>query len=323
MNIRINLLALVMLLMFLFASCKKEKLEWQAVEKLESHTTDRLNSILFVNDTLGYAVGGERFHRATILITRNGGATWTKKDFPEAGKGLYGLTQKYTGETVAIGFEGKTLTTGDGENWTFNTLNSWEPYKDLEFIEPATGIGIVGISFNYGAMAYFDEKYAIYRYDTFEYELNDIEMLNNRVGYISGYGVVMKTTDGAVKWHLQEINNDNFTAIHAFSENELWVCGYNGSVCHTTDGGASWHRLRSGNDIKKARYRLLDIVFKDQFSGWAVGEEGVVIHTTDGGKKWELYKKFTDQTLRSIVLAPGGYLMVAGDGGSLYRLKAQ
>lgn len=319
-----KLINVIIMALLLFASCKKEKLEWQDVEKLESHTTDRLNSVMFVNDTLGYVVGGERFHRATILISKNGGATWTKKDFPEFGKGIYGITQKYTGETVAIGFEGKLLTTGDGgENWTFNLLNSWEPYKDVEFIEPGTGIAIVGISFNYGAMAYFDDKYSIYRYDTFAYELNDIKMINNRVGYISGCGVVMKTTDGAVKWHLLDINNDNFTALYALDENELWICGYNGSICHTSDGGANWERLRSGNDIKKARYRLLDIVFKDRMNGWAVGEEGVIIRTTDGGKKWKLYRKFTDQALRSITIATNGYLVVAGDGGSLYRLKTQ
>jgi photosystem II stability/assembly factor-like uncharacterized protein len=307
----------------LFVACKKEKLDWQHVQKLESHCDHRLNNIRFLNDTLGYVVGGIRFDKATILVTRNGGNTWELHDLPDAGKSIFGIAQKPTGEVYAIGFDGKLLkTTDEGKNWSFYQMNSYQPYKDLTFIEPSTGIIIGGISFNYGVMAYINDQNDIYKFDTFAYELNDIEMLNNRTGYISGCGVVMKTSDGAVKWHIQDIKNDNFTAVHALNEQELWVCGYNGSVFHTTDGGENWDNLRSGNDIKKARYRLLDIYFKDRDNGWAVGEDGIVIHSTDGGRHWDLYKKFTDAALRSITATPDGHLIVCGDNGSLYKLMS-
>jgi photosystem II stability/assembly factor-like uncharacterized protein len=224
---------------------------------------------------------------------------------------------------MAVAFDGKLLKTiDDGDNWSSFQMNSYQPYKDLSFIEPSTGIIIGGISFNYGVMAYINDQNDIYRYDTFAYELNDIEMLNNRTGYISGYGTVMKTDDGAVTWTLQDIKNDNFTAIYAQSEHELWVCGYNGSVFHTSNGGETWEKLRSGNDIKKPRYHLLDIYFKDHNNGWAVGEEGVIIHTEDGGRNWSLYRKITDAALRCITQTPDGNLIVCGDNGSLYKLLA-
>ncbi|WP_276134665.1 WD40/YVTN/BNR-like repeat-containing protein [Polluticoccus soli] len=324
MHIRFNIVlaASVALLSTLFA-CKKEKLDWQQVQKLESHCNHRLNNIYFLNDTLGYTVGGLRFDKSTILVTKDGGNTWELHDIPEAGKSIFNVAQKPTGEVYAVGFDGKLLRTTDGgDNWSFFQMNSYQPYKDLTFIEPSTGIIIGGISFNYGVMAYIDDQNDIYRYDTFNYELNDIEMLDNRTGYISGYGVVLKTADGAVKWKLQDIKNDNFTAIHAQSENELWVCGYNGSIYYTSNGGEKWEQFRSGNDIKKPRYRLLDIYFKDRTNGWAVGEEGVVIHTTDGGHSWDLYKKFTSNALRCITQTPDGQLIVCGDNGSLYKLLA-
>lgn len=310
-------------ILFFASACKKEKLHWQNVQKLESHCTDRLNTIRFINDTLGYIVGGDRFYKATILMTADCGNTWTLRNIDEAGKGVYGIAPKYNGDIYVIGFDGKLIWTGDnGKNWTFRQMNSWQPYKDLAFIEPETGIIIGGISFNYGVMAYINDKNDIYRYDTFAYELNDIEMANNRTGYVCGYGIMMKTDDGAVTWKLQDVNNDNFTAMYMLNEQELWMCGYNGSICHTANGGNTWEKLRNGNDIKKTRYRLLDIVFKDRLNGWAVGENGTVIHTTDGGHSWDLYEKFTDVALRSIAIAPDGNLIIAGDGGTLYKLAA-
>lgn len=324
--INISKTAIVFALAFSFTvlSCKKEKLAWQDVTQLESHCTHRLNTVRFINDTLGFVVGGIRFDKATILTTRNGGNTWSLQDFPDAAKSIFGIAQKPTGEICAVGFDGKLLKTADeGKTWNFHQLNSYEAYKDLAFIEPSTGILIGGISFNHGVMAYINDQNEIYRYDTFEYELNDIEMRNNRTGYVCGTGVVMKTSDGAVSWHIQDIANDNFTAIHANSEQELWVCGYNGGIYHTTNGGEKWEQLRSGNDIKKPRYRLLDIYFKDAMNGWAVGEEGVVIHTNDGGHGWKLYKKFTNAALRSISRSPDGNLIVCGDNGTLYKLAAK
>jgi photosystem II stability/assembly factor-like uncharacterized protein len=323
-NTGYNILIGIITVFALFVSaCKKEKLHWQQAEKLESHCTDRLNTIRFINDTLGYVAGGQRFDKSTILVTRDGGNTWSLQNLPGVTKGIYGLAQKYTGETYAVAFDGKLAWTGDeGQNWQSLQMNSFQPYKDIAFIEPSTGIIVGGISFNYGVMAYINDQHEIYRFDTFNYELNDIEMANNRTGYVSGFGVMMKTSDGAVTWKIQDVKNDNFTAIHMHSEQELWICGYNGSIFHTTDGGDNWERLRNGNDIKKPRYHLLDIVFKDRQNGWAVGEEGAVIHTTDGGHTWELYEKFTSAALRSIAIAPHGSLIVAGDEGTLYKLPA-
>jgi photosystem II stability/assembly factor-like uncharacterized protein len=119
---------------------------------------------------------------------------------------------------------------------------------------------------------------------------------------------------------LLDIKNDNFTALYTLSENNVWTCGYNGSIYHTEDGGDNWQKMLNGNSITHKRYHLLEFVFKDNVNGWAAGEDGVVIYTNNGGKDWKEYEHFTSDALRCIYLLPDGNLMVCGDNGTLYKL---
>lgn len=320
----IYLSAALVLFTILAVSCKKDKLHWQKVEQLDSHTTDRLCNILFTDNNNGFIAGGDRFYKASILSTTDGGNTWQYKDMPEAGKCLYGLAKSPWGSIYICGFESKLLhSTDGGNNWIFNQLPNWQPCKDMAFNNDNTGIIIGGASFNYGSLTYIDSAGNITRFDTLAFELNDIEMLDGKTGFISGFGAIMKTTDGGYTWDIQDAINDDFMAITALNENELWACGINGSIMHTVNGGKHWEKQRNGNDITIPRYRLLDILFKDALHGYAVGENGIVIYTDDGGDHWMEYDKFTDQALRTIALMPSGDMLVAGDGGTLYRLLAK
>jgi photosystem II stability/assembly factor-like uncharacterized protein len=308
-------------LVLIFSSCKKNKEEWKKVEKLETHTTDRLNAILFLNDKVGFVVGGQRFQQTTILTTRDGGQSWDVTTHPEAGKALYGITTNEYGHVYTCGFSGNLLETTDtGKSWKFSQISTWESQKDIAFVDPGVLIIIGGISFQYGFISYVNSQKQVFRFDSLGYELNDIHMLNNRVGYITGYGVVLKTTNGGVSWEMLDIQNDNFKAISAINENEAWVCGKNGSIFHTSNGGSSWEKQRNGNSVAKKKYHLLDILFTDSNNGWACGESGVIIYTNDGGSNWKEYEHFTDAHLQSIAKMPDGNLITAGDDGTVYKL---
>jgi photosystem II stability/assembly factor-like uncharacterized protein len=314
--------SVIFILLFSLCSCRKDLLHWQAVQKLETHTTtDRLNKILFINDSLGFVVGGQRFYNSTILTTKDGGQTWEYKNFSDAGKGLYGIAKSPSGMIYTIGFDGKLLRSTDGgDNWEFHQL--WYlPYKDIAFFDNTRGIGIGGVSFKFGCKTsiFFDGNYSVW--DSLGYELNDIEMIDGKTGYLSGHGVVMKTNDSGHTWQMQNIKNDNFTAIHAYGQNEAWTCGYNGSIFHTTDGGNSWQKMRNGNDLKLPSYHLLDILFTDRMHGFAIGENGLFIFTDDGGHHWMEFDRFTNATLRCIVKMKDGQLLVCGDNGSLYKVS--
>lgn len=312
-----KLLALSFLVVLL-GSCRKDLLHWQLAQKLETHTTHRLNKILFVNDTLGFAVGGERFNNADILTTYDGGNTWSLQSFPQSGKGIYGITQAPSGTVYTVGFDGKMLYCADGYNWQFRQLR-YDPCKGIAFTGAAKAIVIAGVSFETGSRLLIDTAGNLLGYEQLNFEMNDICMTNTLNGYIAGYGVIQKTTDGGNSWAYMDINSDNFTAIDAHGSRKVWVCGAQGSVYHTDDG-QHWQRLRNGNDLTLPRYRLNDILFLDDLNGYAVGENGLVIYSDDGGRHWMELDRFTSDILRCIVSGPDGNLYVCGDNGSLYRL---
>ncbi len=323
-TMRLNKAAFILsaALIMLGTSCKKDKLHFDKIIHLESHTNDRLNAIT-VNGSHVYAVGGDRFLKTTILESHDGGSNWQAKDFTGvAGKSMYGITTGPTGKVYTIGFSGMVLwTENNGDFWHFEQLQQWEAFKDIEFVDANTAIGIIGISYNSGGIVRIDANtHKTVKYDSTATEYNDIQMVNSSIGYIAGYGVILKTTNGGADWHLQDIKNDNFTALHAISADDVWTCGVNGSIFHTTDGGGNWERKRNGNSLTIPRYYLHDIVFTDAQHGWCVGEKGVVIYTDDGGEHWMEYEKFTSETLRSIALLPDGNLLVCGDNGALYKL---
>lgn len=307
------------------AGCKKQKLDWQHAQQITTNTTDRLNEVMFVNDTLGFAVGGQRFYTATVLTTHDGGNTWKLDSFPEVGKGLYGIAA-HKGVIYLIGLDGRLQYSSDnGNTWRMSQLNAWESFKDLAFAGDRC-IGIAGINFDYGFLCDINVSPAanqgidVTTREKRDFELNDIEMASDKVGYICGFGNMLKTTDGGATWQHQDIKNDNFTGISVLDEQRAWTCGYNGSIHYTQNGGAKWEKLRGANNALGTKYHFLDILFLNTQDGWAVGENGVVVSTTDGGRNWKEYDRFTANALRSIVQAPDGSMVVAGDNGTLYKL---
>jgi photosystem II stability/assembly factor-like uncharacterized protein len=301
-------------------ACKKDLLHLQNVQQINSYSdSDQLNKILFLNDSIGFIVGGLRFTEAIILSTHDGGYTWQKKSYPVAGKALHDMVRAPSGALYTCGFDGKLLHSNDtGKTWLFNQLEYFS-FTGLAFSDATHLLVVGGVSFGSGIREYIDTFGHLLKRDSLPYQFNKIMMTSGQTGYLCGYGVMTKTTDGGKTWNFQNLRKDDFTAMDIHGD-EIWVCGYNGGVFHTTNGGGSWERLRNGNDITIPGYHLNGIVFKDSRHGWAVGENGILIYTDDGGHHWAEYDKFTTNALRCIAICPNGDLLVAGDNGALFRI---
>lgn len=309
-----------LLYLTLLSSCKKDELQFLNVSKIDTHTnTDRLNKIFWANDTLGFIVGGQRFYRSLLLTTHDAGKTWVSDTFPEANKELFDITASPNGNLYMVGFDGKFLYSNDfGSTWTFRQLYYFT-VTGVAAVNDNSIMAVGGVSFSSGLKFYLDGQGDLLRYDSLTYQLNKIKMIDDQTGYCSGYGLMLKTTDGAQTWTQLKIKDDNFNGMSILG-NDIWVCGYNGGIYHSGNAGDSWQQLRDGNDATKPHYRLLDIAFKDNQNGWAVGENGLVIHTDDGGHHWMQYNSFTSNALRSISIRPDGTILVSGDNGDLFRL---
>ncbi len=310
----------VILALLLFAACKKDTIHNRSAVKLATYTdSSRFNKMLFVNDSLGFVVGGQRFADANVLVTHDGGFTWKPQHFPISGKGIYDITKNAAGGIYTVGFDGKLLYSHDSaKTWSFTQMDFF-PATGIAFIDATHAIVVGGISFNEGKILYIDTMGTVTRRLNYSYQLNAIKMVTSQVGYICGFGAVLKTTDGGTNWDLLQVSGDNFNCMDVHGD-EIWMCGASGSIFHTLNGGTTWTKFRTDNDLTKPRYFLNGILFKDSQTGWAVGENGVFLKSDNGGKDWMACDKFTTQTLRSIIICPNGELLICGDYGTLYRV---
>jgi photosystem II stability/assembly factor-like uncharacterized protein len=307
------------LILFSF-SCKKDILHFQKVQKLNGNTPNKLNHIRFIGGDICIAAGGIQFEQSDVTRSVDGGFNWSASSYADAPKEMFGMGVSPNGDIYLSGVDGDVLRSRDsGNTWKFHHIDNWLVYKGGSFPTPDTGIFVSTVLQRQCTITRIDSNFRIIDEQTFLFGINDIYMVDQNTGYIIGYGTVMKTTDRGNSWHFQEVKNDNFMAMDIHG-NEIWMCGYNGSIYHTADGGASWSTLRNGNDITLRRYRMLSIVFSDQLHGWASCDDGRVIYSDDGGKHWAEYDRFCTTALRSIVICPNGDLLTVGDNGNVFRI---
>ena len=108
-------------------------------------------------------------------------------------------------------------------------------------------------------------------------------MIVYAVGYIpggSGYGFLMKTTNGGVTWTDVAGTGAAQEDTSFVDANTGWSVG--GGVYRTLDGGATWE---SQFDVGGSCCYVEGVSFADAQNGWFVGWDDVY-HTTDGGNTW-------------------------------------
>ena len=59
----------------LITACQKDVIEAD-VKSIETHAGMPIEDMLFINDSVGYAVGGKAYNNGIILSTSDGGDTW-------------------------------------------------------------------------------------------------------------------------------------------------------------------------------------------------------------------------------------------------------
>lgn len=293
----------------------------QKAEQVATPVTGDMNAILFVNDTLGFIAGGEKYTSTEILTTSDGGKNWSLfSSTDNDSKAIYSLA--YDGNTVyAVGFDGKIYIRDQaGISWQKIQTPAWEWFQQIRFTAPGQGFITGGEGYRAGRIYRTDGAGNISLVDSFEFELVDIRFAGPQKGYACGYGAVLQTEDGGASWHLLNVKGDFFRSISCIGSEHVWIAGYNGSIIHSDDGGKNWQRQRDGNNPLLKKYRLRSILFKDQRAGYAAGDDGILLKTTDGGEHWSEFEHLTDKDFKCMTLHPDGTLWVAGAAGTLFHI---
>ncbi len=238
---------------------------------LNSPTNVALNDVFFINDTVGYIVGGQWGSNAIILKTINAGNNWD----------IYTTSTSYVLKAVYF----TSLTTGfavggDNNNYiilrTINGGTSWSTVKtgasfslnDVYFTTSTKGFaagnngkimrtlnaGLTWDTLSTGSSSY----------------LVSIQFINNSTGFAVGNYDFLKTTDGGNTWTNQALNNSfGLQSVFFTSENKGYITAHN-VVYNTSDGGLSWdyQQLPTSNSMKV-------IQFTDSLTAYAIGNSSL------------------------------------------------
>ena len=254
-----------------------------------SGTTNNLNSVFFINDSIGWIAGDG----GKILKTTNGGENWINQN-TNINNSL--LSINFIDQNIgwAIGAHGAIIkTTNGGNDWINQSIGIDYELKSIKFIDENIGwavgfyyssaLGIILKTTNGGT----DWSTQTILSQT---GLISVDFVDENNGWIAGWhGRIQKTTNGGLNWVTSQLSTYNYLfSICFINENIGWVSGQVQTIYKTTDGGVNWISQYSGiNSL------LRSIHFVDQNYGWAAGAGptgGSILFTTDGGINWAFQK---------------------------------
>lgn len=155
--------------------------------------------------------------------------------------------------------------------------------------------------------------------------LTAVHFVDAQNGWAVGHdGVVLHSSDGGRSWSKQLDGNAINQQLLTWAEAEVRRLE---AASAETLSAALDNALFALDDAKASSESgparpLLDVWFRDAHEGWVVGAYGVILHTADGGATWNYIAGLDNPDrlhLNSVLGLADGSLLVAGEGGRLYR----
>ena len=146
----------------------------------------------------------------------------------------------------------------------------------------------------------------------------------NRIVAVGDRGIIRISDDGVVFRQAKSVPSQaTLTSVSFVNDKEGWVAGHWGVVLHTVDGGETW-ALQHENVKEDLPY--FSIMFLNKEHGFVVGLWSTMLETHDGGVTWESIKipppkgsTKADRNLLCLFASPKGALLIAAEGGIVYR----
>ena len=306
---------------WLLCACGK-KTRTANMNDLSISTPIRLNQIHKSGNQF-FIVGGDRYKSAAIFrLDAQLSATSIPLPTNATQKEIYGLDVSSSGEILAVGYDGSIYHSPNGIDWDFVQDNSWREFQRVSFTTADSAIIVGGVDFEQGIIvqcAANGSSHLNLRQER-NFEICDIQFVTPTIGYLSGYGALMKTINAGQTWTFTPAKNDYFKAMSWSTPTDGIVIGYNGSILQTTDGGEQWTTIRNGNDLWKPKWHLLDIAHNQFQTYVAVGEKGLLILSTDHGTTWHSIPTHTTYDIRGVEFIDANRCLVVGEQGLLLEV---
>ncbi|MCW3125904.1 MAG: glycosyl hydrolase family protein [Bacteroidetes bacterium] len=306
--------------LLLLASCHKGDITL-LTRQVSTNTTDELNSIAFVNDSVGYICGGTRYFIGILLRTTDGGHTWSAPDsvIPKA---LYSMTFFSAQEGLTAGFDGYVAYTNDSAKTFSSGQYTNLPIQHMSFINRQKGVAACGLGYRYGSVYNTSDGGHTWSqvYSDAMHAYNGAAYIDDSTALVCGYGTILRSHDGGATFTVVKENGEIYQEMK-YINGICYAVGYQGEVIRSDDRGSTWRIVRAGNGLFSSADHLFGVDFTDENNGYAVGESGLMVHTSNGGQDWQTVRAFTSERLRSVHMFSATSGIVAGADGKVYLFQ--
>ncbi len=315
----------LLLLLILLALASNVTAQTRAWTRQQTGTLAWLNSLFFLDQNRGWAVGS----KGVLLATSDGGRTWKIKPRPSEDilrdiyfsddlngwilceRNLYDLKTKEEPRTYL-------MNTNDGGNrWTRINIRGVEP--DGRLVRAVFSPKGRGWTFGEGGAVFTMQDPSadwVPLQSPTRHLLLGGTFIDDYRGWLVGAGAtIIQTSDGGETWHVSRLPAAKGIRFNAasFVDNRLgWAVGSGGTIYRTTNGGRTWVPQNSGVSTD-----LFDVKFLNASEGWAVGAEGTLIHSADGGVNWTIEPTGTKHPLERVFFVDRSHGWAVGFGGTI------
>lgn len=280
--------------------------------KLNSGTNTTLNSVYFIDDTVGIVCG----NNGIILKTSDNGDSWRQIDFfePLSLNDVY-FVDNFRG--YIVGESGLILESTDrGESWNRINNNLPNALFDIYFIDRQNGFA-VGDEGTILRTNDSGNSWRIIPSPTSEL-LYAIHFVNNKKGFISGWnGKILFTENSGDSWReLNSFTETYIKDIQFITENTGFAVGGGGLIYITEDGGKTWKQIDS-----KIFSGLTSIHFPNNKFGLITGSKGEILTSSDSGKSWDVLNTGVYSGLNKVITSPSNINFAVGINGTIISNK--
>jgi len=274
---------------------------WQSVQ---SPTTAQILGIYFIDSLHGWA----SHNNNGAMRTTDGGFNWSLSSFNDTnfttGYNSVFFIDQNTGWCVGGAIQIRKTTNG-GVNW----FKQYGPpvagiAHSVQFIDANTGYIAGSKNFPYVPFAAkttnggtnWIELNASY---SGAQELNKEQWFDANTGWIAGYDVLLKTTNGGTNFTNYYSNvpptgngHNALLCINFVNQQTGWIGGSNlekHNIYITTNAGLNWTFQTNPVSVNNAYAQINDITFLSPDSGWAIHGtpfSGAIMFTTNAGSNW-------------------------------------
>lgn len=216
-----------------------------------------------------------------IMMSNDQGKNWDLVTVDSMGGTIFDIHFAPNNPSIGYGVMGggnMIKTTNGGLNWSFINFPADDCLLAVDFIDENIG-WVVGSGGRFGKTNDGGVTWEIFNGADLDFvsaqylltgDLNDVHFVNESVGFIASYSVLLRTQNGGVTW--DSITNIQAKNIHFIDENNGYAAGLWESIYHTVDGGDNWINEQPTG----LNHELNSIHFADEFLGIAVGRQRIL-----------------------------------------------